>query len=128
MAHRIIWSYLGALGLPMLFLPIAVFNDVDGDLLWYATFLSSDVGVMVALADHDSRLHLDNRRKLFRSVLAFVLLLSVVVLLWAWIGSPLKVFDANNPWRYAALPVPAAAALLSGAVFGQSKETPRAKL
>lgn len=99
MLKRILWAYIGAFGLPLLFLPIAFINEMDDLTLVCGMFCMSPLGIIIMLADHDSRQHIDNHHKLYRSILATILLFIFLTLLAAAITQ----LSTYVPVKYALL-------------------------
>jgi hypothetical protein len=77
MINRVIFAYLGAIGLPALFLPLAIFETMGGHSLMYVSVLTSPIGLITALAYSDKKRKFSQNAKATRTFLGFV-----VFVLW----------------------------------------------
>ncbi len=53
MANRIFFAYLGAIGLPLLLLPVVAIYPMGGHSLMYITIISSPFGLIAGLCYYD---------------------------------------------------------------------------
>lgn len=121
MFDRIIWAYIGSLGLPLVYIPFGYLNQLKGENFFYTLFFMSPLGMLIAMADHDSRLQVGNRNKFFRSILtALLLCLCLGALIVATDIYPTE-FMLNKSWILIPTLCPLIVAPLSNIAFRREK-------
>jgi hypothetical protein len=80
MTTRIIFAYLGAIGLPLLLLPVAVINTMGGHSLMYISVYSSPIG-LPALSYSDVRRQYETKAILIRSSSSLIIYIAVFALI-----------------------------------------------
>lgn len=98
MTNRIIFAYLGAIGLPLLLLPLADVNPMGGHSLMYICIFSSPIGLLAALSYSDVRRQYKTKAILIRftaSLVVFIISFAFIVFLSEAETSP---FLKNQGW------------------------------
>ena len=114
MFRRLLFAYIGSIGLPFCLLPIAMIFPMAGHSLMYVTVLSAPLGLISGLIYSDFRSLFTGMCILIRSLAAFIIfVVFIVVLLWLTQSSVNSPLYSNNSWLLIPVIAPAFAALLS---------------
>jgi len=98
MTKRIILAYLGAIGLPLLLLPLAVINTMGGHSLMYISVYSSPIGLLAALSYSDIRRQYESKAILIRSSLSMIIYIAVFALICFLSEAGKSPFLKNQGW------------------------------
>jgi hypothetical protein len=98
MTKRIMFAYLGAIGLPLLFLPVATINTMGGHSLMYISVISSPIGLLAALSYSDFRRRYETRAILIRSAMSLVTFILSFVLIVFLSEAGIPSFLKNQGW------------------------------
>ena len=111
MTNRIIFAYLGAFGLPLLLLPLAVINTMGGHSLMYVSIFSSPVGLIAALSYSDIRRQYETKTIMIRSAASLVIFMLFFVLIAILSEAGISTFLKNQGWILMILVGPLIAAI-----------------
>jgi len=98
MTARIIFAYLGAIGLPLLLLPVAMINTMGGHSLMYISVYSSPIGLLAALSYSDVRRQYEIKAILIRSSSSLIIYIAVFALIGFLSEAGISLFLKNQGW------------------------------
>jgi hypothetical protein len=106
MIERIIFAYLGAIGLPLLLLPIAIINTIGGHSLMYISVYSSPIGLLAALSYSDVRRQYETKAILIRSTAGLIVFIAFFALIILVSEAEISPFLKNQGWILIVLVAP----------------------
>jgi hypothetical protein len=98
MTNRIIFAYLGAIGLPLLLLPVAMINTMGGHSLMYISVFSSPIGLLAALSYSDVRRQYETKAILIRSTASLIVFIVSFALIAFLSEAEISPFLKNHGW------------------------------
>jgi len=96
--NRIIFAYIGAIGLPLLLLPVAVVYTTGGHSLMYLSVYSSPIGLLAALSYSDIRRQYENKAILIRSTAGLIVFVASSALIIFISEAEISLFLRNRGW------------------------------
>jgi len=106
MTNRIIFAYIGAIGLPLLLLPVAMAYTMGGHSLMYISAYSSPVGLLAALSYSDVRRQYENKAILIRSTASLAVFIASFALIIFVSEAEISPFLKNQGWILIVLVAP----------------------
>ena len=106
MTNRILFAYIGAIGLPLLLLPVAVVFTMGGHSLMYLSVYSSPIGLIAALSYSDVRRQYENKAILIRSTASLIVFIACFALIIFVSEAEISPFLKNQGWILIVLVAP----------------------
>ncbi len=98
MTKRIVFAYIGAIGLPLLLLPVIVIYTMGGHSLMYLSVYSSPIGLLAALSYSDVRRQYETKIILIRSTASLIVYLVSFALIIVVSEAEISPFLKNQGW------------------------------
>lgn len=117
MTKRIFFAYLGAIGLPVLLLPVAVINTMGGHSLMYISVYSSPIGLLAALSYSDVRRQYETKAILIRSSSSLIIYIAFFALIAFLSETGISPFLKNQGWILIVLIAPLITATASDKIL-----------
>lgn len=106
MTNRIAFAYLGAIGLPLLLLPVVIIYAMGGHSLIYLSVYSSPVGLLAGLSYSDVRRQYETKAILIRSTAGLIVFIVSLALILFVSEAEIFPFLKNQGWILIVLVVP----------------------
>lgn len=117
MTNRIIFAYIGAIGLPLLLLPVAMIYTMGGHSLMYLSVYSSPVGLLAALSYSDVRRQYETKTILIRSIASLIVFVVSFALITFVSEAEISPFLKNQGWILIILVAPLITATATAKIF-----------
>jgi hypothetical protein len=121
MINRILFAYLGAIGLPLLLLPLAMIETMGGHSLMYVSLFSSPIGLIAAMAYSDKKRHFNHGETITRSALAVAVYILTFLLILLLSEINISSFLKNQGWILVVVLAPLLAALSTENVMAKKQ-------
>ena len=117
MANRILFAYIGAIGPPLLLLPVAMVYTMGGHSLMYFSIYSSPIGLIAALWYSDIRRQYENKAILIRSTAGLIVFIAFFALIIFVSEAEISPFLKNQGWIVIVLVAPLITATASAKIL-----------
>jgi len=106
MTNRIVFAYVGAIGLPLLLLPVAMIYTMGGHSLMYLSVYSSPIGLLAGLSYSDVRRQYETKAILIRSTASLIVFIASSALILFVSEAEISPFLKNEGWILIVLVAP----------------------
>ncbi len=117
MTSRILFAYIGAIGLPLVLLPVAMVYTMGGHSLMYFSVYSSLIGLLAALSYSDIKRQYENKAILIRSTAGLIIFMASFALIIFLSEAEISPFLKNQGWILIVLVAPLITATASAKVL-----------
>jgi ATP/ADP translocase len=117
MTKRIIFAYLGAFGLALLLLPVAMLNTMGGHSLMYLCVYSSPIGLLAALSYSDFRRQYQAKTIIIRSLSSIIVYIAFFALIAFLSMAGIAPFLKNHGWILIVLIAPLITAITTNGIL-----------
>jgi hypothetical protein len=124
---RIIFAYLGAIGLPLLLLPVAVINTMGGHSLMYISLYSSPIGLLATLSYSDVRRQYETKAILIRSSSGLIIYIAAFALIGFLSEAGISPFLKNQGWILIVLAAPLISAIATNNILATNIKRNRSR-
>jgi hypothetical protein len=98
MTNRIIFAYLGAIGLPLLLLPIAILSTMGGHSIMYISIVFSPIGLIAGLCYSDIKRRYEVKAIVIRSTASLIILFILLGLIASLSEAGISTFLKIHGW------------------------------
>jgi hypothetical protein len=117
MTNRIIFAYLGAIGIPLLLLPVAAIYTMGGHSLMYITIISSPIGLIAGLCYSDVKRKYQFKAIVIRSIASIIVFIILLALIALSSEAEISTFLKIHGWVLIPLTTPLITAIASNKIL-----------
>jgi hypothetical protein len=117
MTNRIIFAYLGAIGLPLLLLPVAILSPMSGHSIMNISIIFSPIGLLVGLCYSDIKRRYEIKAIVIRSTANLILFFTLLGLIASLSEAGISTFLKIRGWILIPLATPLVTAIATNKIL-----------